>query len=81
MRYGVDTLPHIRMHGARARGVLVGLVALGLFVYPSDQSAVVVLAVVAVVLAVINTGPFLPPLTSWGSSRGLTGWMSTDDGL
>jgi choline-glycine betaine transporter len=40
------------MYARGSRGVLVGLVALGLFVHPSDQSAVVV-TVVAVVLAAV----------------------------
>jgi hypothetical protein len=36
---------------------------------------------VIILVDVINTGPFLPPLTSWGSPRGLKGWMYADDSL
>jgi hypothetical protein len=37
---------------------------------------------VIILVDVINTGPFLPPLTSWGSpARGLKGWLSADDSL
>ena len=36
---------------------------------------------VIILVDVINTGPFLPPLTSWGSPRGLKGWLYADDSL
>jgi hypothetical protein len=36
---------------------------------------------VIILVDVINTGPFLPPLSSWGSPRGLKGWMYADDSL
>ena len=36
---------------------------------------------VIILVDVINTGSFLLPLTTWGSPRGLKGWLYADDGL
>ena len=36
---------------------------------------------VIILVDVINTGSFLPPLSSWGSPRGLKGWLYADDSL
>jgi hypothetical protein len=36
---------------------------------------------IIILVDVINKGSFLPLLTSWGSPRGLKGWLSADDSL
>jgi hypothetical protein len=36
---------------------------------------------VIILVDVINTGSFLPLLSSWGSPRGLKGWLYADDSL
>ena len=36
---------------------------------------------VIILVDVINTGPFLLLLTTWGSPRGLKGWLYADDSL